>query len=100
MGSDAGEIIHKIDSHDRIEWHPNDIQEKLNNVLARRSDIHPEAAFETLSCSTLATATNRSCYLCGRRTVHYKRDAPFNEFYSVVVDELGSGIHMVAHWYD
>lgn len=42
-------------------------------------------------------STKKPCYLCGRRTDRRKRKAPFDEFDSQVVDEIGFGIHMVLY---
>lgn len=40
-------------------------------------------------------AVERPCYLCGRETVFEEdRTIPFDEFTSVIVDEIGVGIHM------
>ncbi|KAK3312285.1 hypothetical protein B0H66DRAFT_595883 [Apodospora peruviana] len=37
------------------------------------------------------------CYICGQGPDEFFRDAPFDEFYTGVVVELGEGIHMVEH---
>ncbi|KAK3988936.1 hypothetical protein QBC44DRAFT_397199 [Cladorrhinum sp. PSN332] len=40
------------------------------------------------------------CYLCNRPPDPSLRDAPFDEFFSDVVDELGCGTHMIMNNHD
>ncbi|KAM7210565.1 hypothetical protein V8F06_014051, partial [Rhypophila decipiens] len=41
----------------------------------------------------------KSCYLCGGGPDEFKRQRPFDEFYSDVVTELGHGVHMIKYYH-
>jgi len=91
-GNDVRDEILAIDDRSNIIQLDADLQEGFSQLWARREPSNTESP-KIANCEA---ATEQLCFLCDHRSETTKRGAPFDEFRSMLVDELGSSIHMVA----
>src|SRR3569833_278611 len=78
--------------------HPGPELEALyTQVLAENARSHKEEVMRPELAADKAIASYRPCCVCGRGTEWTDRRFPFDEFRSVVVDEVGDPIHMTWH---
>ena len=80
-----------LDNASGIVQLDEEIEERFSDVVAGKYLIKsrpPEHVF-------VRRYTNQPCYLCGGSNSLEERRAPFDEFISRVVEELGYGVHMM-----
>jgi hypothetical protein len=99
VGKNVKQEIQKIDQMSDIMLTDADIEERLEYILERRDSVVLKLSHWTMpEIASGQHFAEQLCYLCGCGTDLVKREVPFDEFRSVVVDELQTGIHMV--WYN
>lgn len=91
-GNDVRDEILAIDDRRKIIQLDADLQKGFSELLARRKPLNSESP----KIANYEASTEQLCVLCDHRSDTTKRGAPFDEFHSMLVDELGSSIHMVA----
>jgi len=99
VGKDVEKVIQEIDMMSDIMSTDAEVEERLEYVVERHNSVMPRLSHWTMpEVASGQPFAEQLCYLCGRGTNLVKRVIPFDEFRSVVVDELEFGIHMI--WYN
>ena len=96
-GIDIMSMIQAIDDRSGIVLLDTEIKEKFAEVLRLTNLTEPLLLGPVYN----GIHTDGPCYLCGCLSEERRRQAPFDEFASTVVEELGPGIHMMVcmHYY-
>jgi hypothetical protein len=89
-GTDIRDEILAIDDRSNIVQLEVDLQAEFAQLMAARSFLSVKDPWSSIY------ATEKHCFLCDRHSDTKNRAAPFDEFFSMIVDELGSSIHMVG----
>ena len=89
-GTDVRDEILAIDDRSNIVQLEVDLQAGFAQLMARRSFLSIKDPWSSIY------AIEKHCFLCDHHSETKGRAAPFDEFSSMIVDELGSSIHMVG----
>lgn len=92
--TDVEEQIMELDKRQDILQSDTEIESHLKEIQAQKNRGEASRFAPRLPKET---SQKCSCYRCGRGSSRTKREAPFDEFCSRVVEEIGFGIHMVSY---
>ncbi|KAK4159919.1 hypothetical protein QBC43DRAFT_326346 [Cladorrhinum sp. PSN259] len=97
-GRNMNNELQLLDMAARVDILETEIEEKTQDTTRQRAaQKNPEVHEHILVDMGQGSAI---CQLCKRGPDPSLRDAPFDEFFSDLVDELGQGIHMVMNNHD
>lgn len=106
-GRSMRDEVHLLDLAAGITLPKTDIETKLSQVIRQRQtptinkDYFALGAEQPKATTNIPSSGDQAatyyCYLCSRRSETFFRPAPFDEFRSEIVDELGHGIHTVLY---
>lgn len=94
VGKNMKDELLRLDKVARVSCSQADIDEKL--AMATRGEVPQLTSLTLVTIDPLHSSVG-ICYLCGKSSPALPRQAPFDEFYSRVVNELDQGIDTMLY---
>ncbi|KAM7184351.1 hypothetical protein V8F33_013034 [Rhypophila sp. PSN 637] len=102
-GRDVKSELKLLDLMVGIDWAQGELEElrerKVEELVSSKQGCDAQILKRYLAEEQGSGGAVKSCYLCGGGPDEFKRQRPFDEFYSDVVTELGHGVHMVKYYH-